>query len=152
MVADRVELPFIDRHSVEVAADLDATWKALGTVLSQSLGSRNSSMAARALGCVDTAGPGSQPLSEGSRIPGFRVTAFESPSEMTISGSHYFSSYELTFHLSPTGTGDTELTVDTRAAFPGPRGSLYRGLVIGTRAHVLVIRRLLESIKREAEG
>ena len=34
--------------------------------------------------------------------------------------------------------------------FPGPVGTLYRAFVIGSGGHVLVTRRLLKTVKREA--
>jgi hypothetical protein len=40
---------------------------------------------------------------------------------------------------------------ETRAAFPGLQGRAYRALVIGTRGHVLAVRRLLRAVKARAE-
>jgi len=40
---------------------------------------------------------------------------------------------------------------ETRAEFPGLQGSVYRALVIGTRGHVLVTRRILAAVQRRAE-
>lgn len=151
MAAGEEGLPFIDRHAVEVEADPEATWKALESVLTRSFGSRSSGMTARVLGCVDTAGPGDRPLAEGTTIPGFRVLTFRPSSELTLAGRHRFSRYELVFRLTPAGTGRTQLSTETLAAFPGLRGSLYRGLIIGSRAHVLVNRRLLDAVKHGAE-
>lgn len=152
MVAAEEVLPFIDRHSVEVDADPAATWEALQSVLTRSLGSKSSGLVARGLGCMDTAGPGDRPLSEGSTLPGFRIATFRPSSELTLVGRHRFSRYEMVFGLIPTGPGRTELSVETRAAFPGLKGSLYRGLVIGSGAHVLVNRRLLDAVRQGALG
>ena len=42
--------------------------------------------------------------------------------------------------------------VQSQAAdFPGPHGRAYRLLVLGSRAHVLAVRRLLARVKRRAE-
>lgn len=152
MAAGAEVLPFIDRHSVEVAASPEATWSALESTLVRSLDSDSSSLAARVLGCIDTAGTGGKPLSEGSTVPGFRVLIFQPSRELVLTGRHRFARYEMVFGLASVGTDETELTIDTRAAFPGLKGSLYRFLVIGTRAHVLVTRRLLFAVKRDAEG
>ena len=43
------------------------------------------------------------------------------------------------------------MRAETRAEFPRLRGSVYRALVIGTRMHVLVTRRILGGVKRNAE-
>lgn len=152
MAAGVEVLPFIDRHSVEVTAGPEATWSALEATLVRSLDSGSSSLAARLLGCVDTAGTGGKALSEGSTLPGFRVLIFQPSRELVLTGRHRFARYEMVFGLAPAGTDETELTIETRAAFPGFKGSLYRFLVIGTRAHVLVTRRLLHAVKRVAEG
>jgi len=149
---EELQLPFIDRHSVGVNAHLETTWEALESVLIRSLGSRSSGLAARALGCADTATPDGEPLSEGSTIPGFRVLTSRPSRELKLAGKDHFSRYELIFRLAPTGTGRTELSADTRAVFPGLKGTLFRGLVIGTRAHVLVMRRLLRAVKQRAES
>lgn len=151
MAAGGEELPFIDRHSAGVAAGPEATWEALNEVLVRSLDSKGSALAARMMGCVDTERSGERPLSEGATLPGFSVLTFEPSIELKLAGRDHFSRYELVFHLTPKGAEWTELTADTRAAFPGLRGRLFRALVIGTRAHVLVMRRLLKTVKREAE-
>jgi hypothetical protein len=59
--------------------------------------------------------------------------------------------YLLAIRLGDAGAGRTRLIAETRAAFPGLKGSIYRALVIGTRLHVLVTRRLLSAAKRRAE-
>jgi hypothetical protein len=38
------------------------------------------------------------------------------------------------------------VSAETRAVFPGPAGKLYRLLVIGSGAHVAVMRRMLKTI------
>ncbi len=47
--------------------------------------------------------------------------------------------------------GTTTVLAESRAEFPGASGRVYRGLVIGTRGHVVAVRRLLQAIKRRAE-
>lgn len=145
------QLPFIDRHSVEVAAGPQATWDALVEVLDRSLGSRGSRLAAHALGCTET-GPIVRPLAEGSTITGFRVLAFVPPAELTLAGEDRFSRYRLSFDLEPIANGRTSLSAATSAAFPGLHGRLFRTLVVGSGGHALVTRRLLKSVGREAEA
>jgi hypothetical protein len=56
----------------------------------------------------------------------------------------------LIFRLAA-GDHRTTLCAETRAAFPGIGGRVYRGLVIGTGGHVLVVRGLLRAARRYAE-
>ena len=151
MAADRGQLPFIDRHSVEVAAGPQTTWDALVEVLVRSLGSRGSRLAARALGCAETA-PIDRPLAEGSTIPGFFVITFAPTAELVLAGEDRFSRYRLGFSLEAAATGRTSLSAATSAAFPGIHGRLFRTLVVSSGAHALVTRRLLKTIQRNAEG
>jgi hypothetical protein len=72
-------------------------------------------------------------------------------SELALAGRHRFSVYLLSFRLEDAGSGRTRLVAETRAAFPGLKGSVYRALVIGTRMHVVVTRRILSATKRRAE-
>lgn len=89
-------------------------------------------------------------------MPGFCVSR-SGPNEIALEGEHRFARYALVFRLDPLGGGSssggsgTRLRAETRAAFPGLRGRAYRTLVIGTRGHVLVVRRLLEAVRRSAE-
>ncbi|MFM9044290.1 MAG: hypothetical protein ACKOL0_00560 [Solirubrobacterales bacterium] len=150
MVAHDEELPFIDRHSVEVDAGPQATWNALVEVLIRSLGSKGSRLAARALGCTETAGT-DRPLADGATIPGFRVVTFAPTAELTLAGEDRFSRYRLGFSLEPAGPGQTQLAAATSAAFPALHGRLFQTLVVGSGAHALVTRRLLKTIGRAAE-
>jgi hypothetical protein len=87
---------------------------------------------------------GPRPLATGSAFPGFHVETAEAPSELGLAGRHRFSTYLLSFRLEDAGSGRTKLVAETRAAFPGLKGSAYRALVIGTRMHVLVTKRRAE--------
>jgi hypothetical protein len=144
-------LPHIDEHSVEIDATPAATWAALGRVVEGSFASGATPRLARALGCADTDAAGPRPLAEGSTLPGFHVAAASAPRELALAGGHRFSDYELIFHLDDLDGAGTRLRAETRAEFPGLKGGVYRGLVIGTRGHVLVTRRLLGAVKRRAE-
>ena len=151
MVPGEESLPFIDRHSVEVAAGPQATWDALIEVLTRSLGSRGSKLAARALGCTEL-GETHLPLAEGGSIPGFRVVTFVPTTELALAGEDRFSRYRLSFSLEPALTARTTLSATTSAAFPGLHGRLFRFLVVRSGAHALVTRRLLKTVGRSAES
>jgi hypothetical protein len=141
-------LPRIDEHSTEVAAPPDATWQALVSGVPGAFA--GSARVARLLGCEQTEASGRQG-EEGSTIPGFRVVRTTPPRELALDGRHRFSRYALIFRIDDLGNGASRLRAETRAEFPGARGSVYRALVIGTRGHVLVTKRMLNSVGRRAE-
>jgi len=148
-VAER--LPHIDEHSVEIAAVAEAVWEAVLRVVEGSFGSTATERVAGLLGCADADASGPRPLAAGSTVPGFHVEAAERPRELALAGSHRFSDYALIFRLEELGGGRTRLRAETKAIFPGLKGGVYRTLVIGTRGHILVTRRLLGAIKQRAE-
>jgi hypothetical protein len=43
------------------------------------------------------------------------------------------------------------LTAETKAAFPGAAGRVYKRIVIGTGGHVIVVMRMPMSIRRRVE-
>jgi hypothetical protein len=144
-------LPYVDELPIEIDADREATWAALLRVVEGSFASARRRGPARLLGCEDTEPSGTRPVGQGSTFPGFHVETAEPASELILAGRHRFSTYLLSFRLEDAGDDRTRLVAETRAAFPGLKGSAYRMLVIGTRMHVLVTRRLLAAIKRRAE-
>lgn len=142
-------LPHIDEHTVVVAAGVDDTWRALlATVATMSTG-RRGALFARVLGCADTAAS-APPIAEGSTVPGFRVSRLVPGRELDLSGGHRFSEYRLALRLDPAGPGRTRLSAETCAEFPRLTGGVYRLLVIGTRFHVLAVRRILADVVRRA--
>jgi hypothetical protein len=145
-------LPYIDEHSVTLDAGLDAAWEALLRVIEGSFASTHSARGARILGCADVDSSGPRPLAAGSTLPGFHVEVADRPAELALVGGHRFSDYALIFRLEPDGANGCRLRAETRASFPGIAGRTYRALVIGTRIHVLVTRRLLAATKRRAEA
>jgi hypothetical protein len=147
--ADR--LPHVDEHSVQIEAGPQATWEALLRVAEGSVSSGGAPTLSRLLGCADTAASGPRPLAVGSTVPGFHVADATAPEELSLAGSHRFSNYALIFRLDDLGEGRTRLRAETRAEFPGLKGGIYRALVIGTRIHILVTRRILGATKRRAE-
>jgi hypothetical protein len=144
-------LPYVDELPIEIGADRETTWAALLRVVEGSFASARGGGPARLLACEDTELSGPRPLAQGSAFPGFHVETAERPSELALVGRHRFSTYLLSFRLEETDGGGTRLLAETRAAFPGLKGSVYRALVVGTRMHVLVTRRLLTATKRRAE-
>ena len=145
------DLPHIDEHSVVVDASADACWSSVIDVVARAFSGRATGLVARALGCAETAVAGPRPITAGSTFPGFRVSVAEPPNELALEGSHRFSRYSLVFRVDPLGAARSRLRAETRAVFRPRLGRLYRALVIGTRGHVLVVRRLLASIRERAE-
>ncbi len=141
-------LPHVDEHSLEVDADAEAVWRALLRVVEGSFASPRTGRVARGLGCADRTASGPRPLAPGSTFPGFHVEAAEPNRELALAGSHRFSEYALIFRLEDADGRRTRLRAETRAAFPGLRGTAYRTLVIGSHAHVIVTRRLLSAVAR----
>jgi len=151
MLTSVERLPHIDEHSVEIAATPAAVWPALSRVAEGSFGSPATGRVARLLGCADVESSGPRPLETGSTFPGFHVEAVEPGEVLALAGSHRFSDYALIFRLDEIGNQRTHLRAETRATFPGLKGGIYRTLVIRTRGHVLVTRRLLGAVKQRAE-
>lgn len=151
MSAATERLPHVDEHSLVVEAGSEATWAALLRVAEASVSSGVAPRFARVVGCADTAAAGPRPLAEGSVLPGFHVVIAAEPSELALAGSHRFSDYALIFRLDELDGARTRVRAETRAEFPGLKGSVYRALVIGTRMHVVVTRRMLTATKRNAE-
>lgn len=156
---DPAALPFVDEHSIVVAAPPEAVRRALESVLIASFGSPRAAAAARALGCREaarSAAANDGRLDRGATVPGFRV-ARSAPRKLALEGRHRFSRYTLVFRIDPVrggvadSTAAVRLSAETRARFPGVAGRGYRLLVIGTRGHVVLVRRLLRSVRRRAE-
>lgn len=143
------ELPHIDEHVTIVAAAPDRVWAELGAVLGAANppGSRAVGQALR----VQPLDPSGDPLGRGSSLRGFRVARSQPVVELALEGEHRFSRYALIFRMDALGPDRVRLRAETRAAFPGPSGRVYRALVIGTRGHVLVVRRLLRAVKGRSE-
>ncbi len=151
MSASPERLPHIDEHGLVVEARRDATWAALLRVVEGTVSAAGSPRFARILGCADTEAAGPRPLAVGSAVPGFHVAAATEPAELALAGSHRFSDYALVFRLEELDGERTRVRAETRAEFPHLKGAIYKGLVIGTRMHVLATRRILAGVKRNAE-
>jgi hypothetical protein len=145
------KLPCIDEHTLTIRVDDPMrTWRALGDVLARShVPGFGRSHVPRFMR-VDPGQRSGDPLHRGSTLPGFTVVRAEPGRELALQGRHRFASYALIFRLAA-DEHHTTLSAETRAAFPGFGGRVYRGLVIGTRGHVLVVRGLLRAIRSRAE-
>ena len=138
----------VDEHAVIIGASRAAAWPALERMVERAAPGRF----AWFLGCVDTEASGPRPLATGSTVPGFRVVAVDEPGELALAGRHRYSEYELVFRLDDLGDSRSCLRAETRADFPGIAGRLYRTMLVGTRAHVIATRRMLATVKRDAEA
>ena len=84
-------------------------------------------------------------------MPGFVVARSIPPAVLALLGEHRFSRYALIFRITETLAAPVRLSAETRAEFPGAKGTVYRGLVIGTRGHVIAVHSILRSVRRGAE-
>lgn len=143
-------LPYVDEHAIGVHATERETWDALLATLPKILDTAGSRRIAGLLG-VEHLEPTGKLGTIGSTLPGFVCARAVAPSVLALLGEHRFSSYALIFRVERTASG-TRLRAETRAEFPGTKGRVYRALVIGSRGHVLAVRRILRAVKRRAEG
>jgi hypothetical protein len=143
-------LPHIDEHSIYIAASPDRVWEALVATVAGSGRSRIGPPLARGLHCVanETSGV---PGQIGSTIPGFIVSRSIAPAVLALMGEHRFARYALIFCAADTAAGPVRLSAETRAEFPGMKGSVYRTLVIRTHAHDVVTNAILRKVRRRAE-
>jgi hypothetical protein len=142
------DLPFVDEHQVLVAAPAAVVWRSLAQQFGQF------GRPARAYAHLIAAEPrraSGELFEEGATVPGFWVTDVVAEQRVRLTGRHLFSRYALDLALTPQPDG-TRLSARTYAEFPGPHGAVYRGAVIGSRAHHVLVRRMLRSIRRRAEA
>ncbi|GAA3339589.1 hypothetical protein GCM10020358_23880 [Amorphoplanes nipponensis] len=129
------DLPFLDEHRITIAAPRDVVWAALCRYADSSIG----------------AGPGLLTRLLGTDPPrGFAVTQSRPPQHLGLGGRHRFSRYLLTFDLADGPDGGTRVSARSYAEFPGLPGLAYRTAVIGSRGHVLAVRRMLHGIRRQS--
>lgn len=148
--AQPADLPFIDEIATTVGEEPGTVWRALLDVPGAGPQQRGAAAVAKLLGCRYVEATGPCPVTEGATIPGFVVAEATPPSCLRLEGDHRFSRYALVLRVDPAGSGRSRLRAETRAAFPGPLGRLYRVLVIGTGGHRVAVRRLLRAVSRRA--
>jgi hypothetical protein len=143
------DLPFVDEHAIGIEATEMQTWDALLETLPKVFDTGLVRPASAALGVEHRDRHGD--VGEiGSTLPGFVVSRAVPPAVLALLGQHRYSRYALIFRIQKTSSG-VMLRAETRAEFPGAKGRAYRGMVIGTRGHVLVARRILNAVRRRAE-
>ena len=143
------DLPFVDEQALVIDAPRERVWGALLRVAPSGFEGRVPAAIARLLGCEPASEGGPRPIDRGSKFPGFEVTRAEEGRRLELAGRHRFSRYELVFTLGDQA-GGTRLAAETWAAFPGARGRAYRAAVIGSRGHVVVVRRMLSAVARRS--
>jgi hypothetical protein len=140
-------LPRIDSHAVICAAGPDAAFDSLWDVLRRSLDGAAASAYARAVRCEPrVAAATSRPVAGLTTLVGFAVTNVDRPRALTIAGRHHFARYEIEFSVEPAAGVGSCIEATTFASFPGRLGAVYRTLVLGTRIHVLITRRMLRVV------
>lgn len=145
------DLPRIDEHAVRVAAPPQVAWRAVLDALHGTFAGPAARSAARVLGCEPAATSGWDRPGPGATVPGFRVVTADEPRLLVVAGRHRFSRYGIVVRLEP-ADGGTRVRLESRAAFPGPHGALYRLAVVGTGGHVVAVRRLLAGVREAAEA
>jgi hypothetical protein len=118
------QLPYIDEHSQQIEAPVDAVWAALLKVL------RQMNVAVRWRGFWAAIPRKALPVSPAAltRQCPFRVLEAEHGRRLVLRGRHRFSNYALIFVLD-----GHRLRAQTRAAYPGILGCIYRAAVIRQR-------------------
>ncbi|RLP90077.1 hypothetical protein [Micromonospora sp. CV4] len=144
-------LPHLDEHATVIAAETVEVWPHLADIVEKSFSRPGMAGYARLVGAADPGTSGPRPLAEGSTFPGFRVVTAIPGQELALRGSHRFSTYALIFRLDAVGAGRSRLRAETRAAFPGLAGGLYRQLLLTSGGHVIGVRRMLAAVRRRSE-
>ncbi len=129
---------YVDEHSTTLAVPVDRAWAAVQAYVADLLARGSES---RLTGLLATDPPA-----------GFGVAAEQAPHLLSLAGRHRFSDYVLDLRVAAHDgpDGGSRVTAVTYADFPGPRGRAYRAAVIGSRGHVLAVRRILASIRERA--
>ncbi len=134
-------LPWIDEHRQKVRGTPEVVWAAMLRIVGCAMST--SPRFARFLRCDPAGRSDTWTGRAGETILGFRVEDVESGRRLVLRGRHRFADYQLTFILE-----GNELRAETRAAFPGIEGRVYRAAVIGTGGHAIILRRILRRIAR----
>jgi hypothetical protein len=122
---------YVDEHTRDLDETVPAAWAAVRSFVDDLITRGDDS---RLTGLLATDPPA-----------GFAVAEEQPPHLVSLAGRHRFSDYVLDLRVSPTGDG-SRVTAVTYADFPGARGRAYRAAVVGSRGHVLAVRRILTAI------
>lgn len=133
--AEGLERPaYVDTQRITIEAGADVTWRAVEQY-AEGIATHPRPLLSRALGLQPDAG-----FAIAECVPG-RL--------LSLAGRHRFSRYVLDLRATATGTG-TEVAAVSYADFPGLHGLAYRTAVIGSRGHVIAVRRMLREIRSRA--
>lgn len=144
------QLPPVDEHYIEVEAPAEATYAALFPTLESALGSKFAHSYCERVGAAETETHGDL-HHPGGTLPGFTVIRAIAPVMLALSGEHKYAKYAVVFRIDLLPGQRSRVRLETRAQFAPRRGRLYKAAVLGTRGHVLIVNRMLRSIKRRAE-
>jgi SnoaL-like protein len=144
-------LPAVNEISVEVEADAVRTWEALIATMPRLFDTRRARRMAPLLGCAQTEAKG-DPSVTGSTLPGFIVARSVRPGLLALLGQHRFSRYALLIAIDDLGHGRSRITAETRAEYPGRGGTLFHSLLVRTRGQLTAVNRILDAVKKRAEG
>lgn len=144
-------LPLLDEHATEVAAGPEEVWRALLEGRAEGGAQPAARLLAVLLRCDDRTSSGPRPLARGSVVPGFRVSSADPGRLLVLEGRHRFARYALTFRIDRLEPGETRLSAETRAAFPGATGGAYHWLLTTLGLHGRAVRAMLASTRRRAE-
>jgi hypothetical protein len=143
-------LPPIDEHGIEIDAPAEAAWAALFPTLEHSFNGRFARRYAARVDASETEEHGDL-HHPGGTLPGFTVTRAIAPVMLALAGKHRFAQYAVVFRIDLLPGQRSLVKLETRADFIGMRGRIYRMGVLGSRLHVIVVSRMLRSIRRRAE-
>lgn len=133
--AEGLERPsYVDTQRIRLAVDAEATWRAVEWY-ADGIAAHPRPLLSRALGL--------QPDT------GFEIAERVPQRSVSLAGRHRFSRYVLDFRVVATEAG-SEVAAVTYADFPGPHGLAYQTAIIGSRGHVIAVRRMLHEIRSRA--
>ena len=144
------KLPPIDEHYIDVEAPAEATFAALFPTLESALGGKFAHSYCERIGAMETEAHGDL-HHPGGTLPRFTVTRAIAPVMLAMTGEHRYAKYAVVFRIDLLPGQRSRVRLETRADFCSGRGKLYKAAVLGTRGHILIVNRMLRSIKRRAE-
>ena len=127
-------LPLLDEHSATFSAPLPAVWLAVQRY-ADAMTRADHGVLGRFLGTVPRSG--------------FALAEEIERERVVLAGQHRFARYRLVFELDQESEIATRLSIRSLAAFPGARGRIYRTLLMGTRGHLIAVRHMLRTIRRQ---